>query len=107
MCVSALILSKGIIFSYAGLAGVFMQGRYVRLTLLNPYINHNQKNQGFKLRRTSRKEDVTPFMITYTPITWNLEETISISKNVYSEHLANIASSMTLKYGTYAPTLPS
>ena len=99
MCVSALILSKGIIFSYALLAGVFMRGCYVRLTLPNPHVNHNQKNRIFKLRSISRKEDLTPFMTTCTPITWNLTEAISISKIVYSEHLANRRSSMTLKYG--------
>ena len=36
MCVSALILSKGITFSYAGLAGIVMRGRYAGLTLPNP-----------------------------------------------------------------------
>ena len=35
MCVSALILSKGITFSYVGPAGVVMQGRYAGLTLPN------------------------------------------------------------------------
>ena len=35
MCVSALVLSKGITFCYAGLAGVVMWGRYAGLTLPN------------------------------------------------------------------------
>ena len=35
MFVSALTLSKEITFSYAGLAGVVMRGRYVGLTLPN------------------------------------------------------------------------
>ena len=35
MCFSALILSKGITFSYVGLAGVVMRGRYTGLTLPN------------------------------------------------------------------------
>ena len=35
MCVSSLILSKGITFCYAGLAGVVMRGRYMGLTLPN------------------------------------------------------------------------
>ena len=36
MCVSALILSKGIHFSNAGLAEVVMRGRYSGITLPNP-----------------------------------------------------------------------
>ena len=36
MCVLALIVSKGITFLYAGMAGVVMQGRYVGLALPNP-----------------------------------------------------------------------
>ena len=35
MCVSVLILSKQITFSYVGLAGVAMRGRYAGLTLPN------------------------------------------------------------------------
>ena len=35
MCFSALILSKGITFSYVGLAEVVMRGRYTGLTLPN------------------------------------------------------------------------
>ena len=41
MCVSALIVSKGFTFFYAGLAGVVMRGRYVGLAL------PNQNNQAF------------------------------------------------------------
>ena len=36
MCVSALVLSKGIAFCYVRPAGVVMRGRYVGLTLPNP-----------------------------------------------------------------------
>ena len=36
MCVSALILSKGIRFSNAGLAEVVMRGRYSGIALPNP-----------------------------------------------------------------------
>ena len=35
MCVSALVLSKGTTFCYAGLAGVVMRGRYAGITLRN------------------------------------------------------------------------
>ena len=49
MCVSALFLSKGITFCYAGLAGVVMRGRYAVLTLPNHQEVGCQSNQTSQL----------------------------------------------------------
>ena len=45
MCVSALIISKEIIFSYAGLPRVVMRGRYVGLTLPNQSFSYRQAHR--------------------------------------------------------------